>query len=161
MNASNPELPTMYVCINSRAYSHYTLFPIREKQAQEEKVIDPKTPAHNSDTRLLTFSQDCEKYINFFPNAEHFSLKLSTVGLKHKNIKLFFYPRRCFKDKFPGKLLPLYTLPYTMLTQPTGFFFLINGFCFALLFDYVSGNSSYWQSGESSILDGAFKFATF
>lgn len=90
MNASNPELPTMYVCINSRAYSHYTLFPIREKQAQEEKVIDPKTPAHNSDTRLLTFSQDCEKYINFFPNAEHFSLKLSTVGLKHKNIKLFF-----------------------------------------------------------------------
>lgn len=152
----------MYVCINSRAYTHYTLFPIREKQAQEEKVIDPKTPAHNSDTRLLTFSQDCEKCINFFPNAEHFSLKLSTVGLKHKSIKLFLFSK-VFQRQIPWKITSTvhFTLYYVDPANRFLFFFLINGFCFALLFDYVSGNSSYWQSGESSILDGAFKFATF
>lgn len=123
-------------------------------------MIDPKTPAHNSDTRLLTFSQDCEKYINFFPNAEHFSLKLSTVGLKHKNIKLFL-SSKVFQRQIPWKITSTVHFTLYYVDPANRFFFLINGFCFALLFDYVSGNSSYWQSGESSILDGAFKFATF
>lgn len=83
--------PTMYVCINSRAYSHYTLFPIREKKTwgTRRKVIDPKTPAQFRH-QTLTFSQDCEKYINFFPNAEQFFIKIIDCRFKHKNIKLFY-----------------------------------------------------------------------
>lgn len=107
MNANNLNFPLCMCVLIAEPFPHYTLFPIRKTGTR--KVIDPKTPAHNSDTRLLTFSQDCEKYINFFLMLNLF-IKIIINGVL-KNIKYKLLSSKVFKDKFPWKITSLYFTP--------------------------------------------------